>query len=334
MPEPPPSDFDHERLASQLICALRGRRSQPALSRRLGCRSNVLYTWESGRRFPTAAVFFRLAQLSRIDLPTAIASFLGGLPERLEGRDFSRPETTAILLSHLREGTTQAELAERLGSNRVSVGRWLKGEAQPRLPDLLRLIEVTSLRLLDFVDLFVPPANLAETRAAWAVLEAQRRVAYSLPWSHAVMRVLELRAYREHPAPDSAFIATRLGIPTSEAERCLSALSASRLIERRRGRWIATQVLAVDTRRNPQAGRVLKQHWAEVGLARLPLLEPGGQDFFSYNLFTVSEQDWARLRELHVAYYNELRRIVGQSQPAERVALVNLQLMRLDASAS
>ena len=65
-------------------------------------------------------------------------------------------------------------------------------------------------------------------------------------------------------------------------------------------------------------------------LSRLPALEPRGQDLFSYNLFTVSEHDFTRLRELHIAYYQELRRIIEQSTPGERVALVNVQLLRLD----
>jgi hypothetical protein len=91
-----------------------------------------------------------------------------------------------------------------------------------------------------------------------------------------------------------------------------------------------TQVLAVDTRRNPEAGRSLKRHWAAVGQQRLPELEPGGEDLFSYNLFTIAERDWLSLRELHIAYYQELRRLVASSNPSERVVLVNLQLLRLD----
>ena len=323
--------MDHLKLASQLIGRMRDGRSQAALSRRLQCKSNVVYTWEAGRRFPTAAVFFRYAQLVRVDVTAGIARFFGTMPEPLAGRDFREPLTTALLLQHLREGATLAELARKLGTNRVSVGRWLKGEAEPRLPDLLRLIEATSLRVLDFVEIFVSPGELPETRDAWQVLDAQRRLAYSLPWSHAVLRVLELRDYREQRRANDQFIADRLGIALDEAQRCLKALADSRLIARRSGRWVATQVLAVDTRRNPEAGRTLKAHWAGVGLDRLPQLEPDGQDLFSYNLFTVSEKDWERLRELHIAYFQELRRIVGSSQPAERVALVNLQLMRLDA---
>jgi transcriptional regulator with XRE-family HTH domain len=322
--------MDHEALAKQLIRALRGKRSQVALSRRMKCRSNVVYSWESGRRWPTAATFFELAQRTGVDLTAGFSAFLGTLPDDLVGQDLTAPEMVGKFLSHLREGTTLVELARKVGTNRVSLARWLKGEAEPRLPELLRVVDASSLRLLDFLSVFVAPNRLPEARAAWQVLEAQRTLAYSLPWSHAVMRVLELRAYRRLPQHRLGFIAERLGISRSDEETCLNALAASKLIEKKRKRWVITQVLTVDTRRNPEAGRVLKQHWASVALTRLPALEPRENDLFSYNLFTVSEKDWERLRELHIAYYQELRRLIEASEPAERVALVNLQLMRLD----
>src|SRR5690606_25667404 len=116
----------------------------------------------------------------------------------------------------------------------------------------------------------------------------------------------------------------------SEEEACLNALAASKLIEKKRKRWVITQVLTVDTRRNPDAGRVLKQHWASVALARLPALEPRENDLFSYNLFTVSAQDWDRLRQIHGDCHQERRGLLGASGPAGRVALVKRQLMRLD----
>jgi transcriptional regulator with XRE-family HTH domain len=322
--------MDHEKLAIELIRALRGRRSQVALSRRMRCKSNVLYTWESGRRFPTAAVFFELAERVGLDTTEIIARFLGTLPAALQHARMREPNAVAALLEHLKEGTTLLELARRVGTNRVSVGRFLKAEAEPRLPMFLKLIDASSLRLLDFIDGFVSAAELPEARDAWRVLEAQRRVAYELPWSHAVLRVLELTAYREQPQHSDAFVAERLQISLAEAERCVRALAESKLIVRKKGLWIATQVLAVDTRRNPEAGLTLKRHWADVGSARLPQLEPKAHDMFSYNLFTVSERDFGRLRELHIAYYQELRRVIEQSSPAERVAVVNLQLFRLD----
>lgn len=269
--------MDYETLAKQLIRAVRGKRSQVAMSRRLRCQSNVLYAWESGRRWPTAATFFELAQLRRVPLAERIAEFLGGLPPALARSDWTQPAAAAGLLEHLRGGTTIVELARRVGVNRVSVARWLRGTAEPRLPDFLRLIEGTSLRLLDFIALFASPAELPAASAAWQVLEAQRRVAYELPWSHAVMRVLELQHYRALPAHQPGWIAARLGISLAEEQRCLEALAASRLIRRRQQRWVVEQVLTVDTRRNPAAGQSLKRHWAAVAEQRLPELEPGAK---------------------------------------------------------
>jgi transcriptional regulator with XRE-family HTH domain len=326
--------MDHEALAKELIRALRGRRSQVALSRRLKRRSNVLYAWEAGLRAPTAAGFLDLAKRVGVDIDAGVATFLGGLPEPIQGQSFASREGVAALLTHLGEGTTLVELAARVGKNRVSVGRWLKGEAEPRLPDFLRLIDASSLRLLDFVALFAPPQELPAARGEWERLEAQRRVAYLLPWSHAVLRVLELVDYQKLPKHEDGFIAARLGISEAEEHACLEALAESRLIVRRRGRYAVSSVLTVDTRQNPAAGRALKSHWARVAEQRLPSLEPGGEDLFSYNLFTVSEKDWERLREMHIAYFQELRRVIGASEPAERVALVNLQLLRLDESPS
>jgi hypothetical protein len=44
----------------------------------------------------------------------------------------------------------------------------------------------------------------------------------------------------------------------------------------------------------------------------------------------VSEQDFFKIRDLHIAYFTELRSIVKKSAPAERVVVANLQLFRLD----
>lgn len=291
----------------------------------------MLYTWESGRRWPTAALFFRLAELSSRSFQEGLVAFLGSPPPQLgASADFTDPATVARLLDFLRGGTSIVELSRRVGIHRVSLSRFLKGTAEPRLPDFLRLVEGASLRLVDFVALFAPPSALPEVSAEWERLEAQRRVAYGLPWSHAVLRALELASYRKLRAHREGWLSRRLGISLEEERRCIQALAESRLIVRRAKRWAPGDVLTVDTRKNPEASRMLKRHWASVGQARLPHLEPNESDLFSYNLFTVSEKDFERLRKLHIAYYHELRRVVEQSTPAERVVLANLQLLRLD----
>jgi hypothetical protein len=67
--------IDYEALASEVIRALRGERSQLAFSRRLGRASNVVYAWESGRSFPTAAETLRAAALRGHDVRAILARF-------------------------------------------------------------------------------------------------------------------------------------------------------------------------------------------------------------------------------------------------------------------
>jgi hypothetical protein len=50
---------------------------------------------------------------------------------------------------------------------------------------------------------------------------------------------------------------------------------------------------------------------------------------YSYNVFTVSEVDFERIREAHLAYFHALRAIVAESEPAEVVAVANVQLFPL-----
>lgn len=322
--------MDYEGLAAELLRTLRGKRSQTAFSRHLGYKCNVLYTWESGRRWPTVDTFFRVLAKSKVDWPTQLRLFLGGDPSFLPKKPPIDVKWLVPFLNELRGSVSVVEVARRMKTHRATVSRWLNGKAQPRLPELLHLVDVMSERLLDFLALFVDPGVLSSCSTEWQELCAQREVAYHLPWSHAVMRVLELSDYRALNGHQPGFIGKRLGISTELENLCLERLAAAGLIVKKQEHWVVVQVLTVDTRARPDAGRALKAHWARVGFERLEPLEPNKVDLFSYNLFAVSERDWQRIRERHVAYFHELRAIVAESTPAERVVLVNLQLLRLD----
>src|SRR6188768_2615717 len=66
--------MDYEKLAKELIVALRGQRSQTAFSKRLGYRSNVAGAWEAGRAWPTGARFFQILERAGRKL-VPVASF-------------------------------------------------------------------------------------------------------------------------------------------------------------------------------------------------------------------------------------------------------------------
>ena len=318
---------DYAKIAREFLRALRGRRSQAAFSRRLGYRTNVAYVWESGRAFPTAAKALAAAQRVGIDLRASLRRFYKTPPAWLDDTDLGSPEGVALLLEDLRGRTSVAELARATGKSRFALARWLRGAAEPRLPDFLLLIEKSSLRLLDWLACLVDPATLPSLERAWHELEARRRSAYDLPWSQAVLRTLELTDYRALGKHRPGWIAERIGISPEQERECLELLAQTGQIDSKRGRWELREVAAVDTRRDAEAEHRVKHWWSRLALERLDNAERG---LLSYNVFAVSESDLARIRELQIAYFRQMRGIIAQSTPSERVVLASLSLVALD----
>jgi DNA-binding transcriptional regulator YiaG len=316
-----------ETMASELLRALRGRRSQTAFSRRLGYRSNVVYRWESGRAWPTAAATLRAAQKTGVDLRAGLRAFYRVEPRWLRHTDPATPEGVATLLRDLRGSLPIGELARRAGRSRFAVSRWLKGEAEPRLPELLLMVESSSLRLLDFVAILVDPAKLPSAARDWQELQTAREAAYTVPWSHAVLRVLELQDYRAAGRHRSGYIAHRLGISLEEEARCLELLARTRQIRKQRGRWVVDRSRTVDTRADPERSGPMKDWWTRVALDRI---KAGHGELFSYNLFSVSASDLQRVKEAYTAFFQQMRAIIAESEPSERVVLFSAQLVPLE----
>ncbi len=311
--------------ASELVRALRGRRSQTAFSKRMGYRSNVVSAWESGRAFPTASTFFSVLNRSGRKLADALSAF-HRLPADALAGDLTTAQGVAAFLDELRGRTAVVDLARSAGRSRFAVARWLKGEAEPRLPDFLRLVQSASLRLLDFLACFVDPAALPSLAAAWRSLEGARRAAFEMPWSHAVLRAVELAEYQKLRRHRPGFIAARLRISREEEERCLALLLETGQLRREGPRLRLGASLTVDTRGDRQRSQRLKAFWTNVGLDRL---QSGAEGTFSYNLFCVSRADLTKIQELYRAYFRELRRIVAASEPAECIVLSNVHLFEL-----
>jgi transcriptional regulator with XRE-family HTH domain len=315
-----------EQLASELIRALRGARSQPAFSRRIKCRSNVLYTWEAGRRYPSATRFFEVAGLAGVDVETAIVRFLRIHPEWLNARSLSTRDGLIALLAELKGQRSVADIARATARSRFRVARWLDGETEPRLPDLLRLIGATTYRLYDFCAAFAPPSQLPSISARWEQLEAARQVAYSAPWCQVVLRLLETQSLAGELV-QTREIAARLGLAEVDVDSYLRLLQTSGQLQATESGWKVLQTANVDMAEDRDAVQRLKTWAAEIGVERIRRRAEG---IYSYNLFCVSEADYRRIQQLQREYFRQLRAIVAESHPSERVVMTNLQLFSLD----
>jgi hypothetical protein len=186
------------------------------------------------------------------------------------------------------------------------------------------------LRLLDFIACLVDPETLPSVAGAYRDLEATRRAAYDAPWSHAVLRALELRDYRALRAHEPGWLAARLGLPAEEETRSLDLLLRSgQVIREASGLYAPARVSTVDTRRDPEAARKLRVFWSRAASERIERAGEKQQIAAAYNLFGVSRADLQRLRELQRAYFRQMRAIIAESEPVETVVLANMQLIEL-----
>ena len=317
----------YTQIAADFVRALRGKRSQAAFSRKLGYASNIVYRWENGRCFPKASVALRCARRSGVDVAAALQLFFHSAAPLAGVRDPSSARGLAALLERLRGSTPIVALARDSGLSRFAISRWLKGSAQPNLPELLALVDVATLRMLDFVACFTDPGRMPSVAEAWRSLCASRDAAFARPWSHAVLRALELTSYRALSAHEPGFIAQRLGIELEEERSCLELLLRSGQVKRAGKRLRVDDNVTIDLRTEQQRLQALKAFWLDVARQKLESGQPG---VFGFNVFAVSAADLEALRQMHVAYFHQMQARIAQSEPCEHVALFSTQLVRLD----
>jgi hypothetical protein len=181
--------------------------------------------------------------------------------------------------------------------------------------------------MIDLIAGIVDPSELPSLSDDWQRLKAAREAAYEVPWSHAVLRALEL----DCPAAGrtSTWIAQRLGIEVHQVVSGLAVLERTGQIRKVGRAWRVERVLSVDTSGDPERARQLKVAWAEVALDRL---RGGHWGNFGYSLFAVSHRDLRRLRDLHLEYVRAMQSLIAGSAPGECVGLYSAQLMDLAIS--
>jgi DNA-binding MarR family transcriptional regulator len=318
--------IDFERLAAELLRALRGKRSRAAFSRYLGYRSNVAQRWETERCWPTAAQFFAICVRSGIDVKGRAQHFLRGEPPWLEALELDTSAGVGALLTELAGRTRLVEIARRSGYNRYSVARWFKGAAEPRLPEFLHVLHVCSRRVLDFVSAWVDCSALPSVAKRWSELTLSRELAYTHPTSHAVLRALELASYDDAGPRGEQYLANRLALRPDEVSQALRRLQASGQIRRTRRGWRPRRSDVIDTGADAQRARALKLGWAKLAISRL---EAGAPGYSGYSVFSISKHDLHRLRGIQLSYVREMQAVIAESEPGECVALYCAQLLDL-----
>lgn len=318
---------DHEQVSIELVVALRGKRSRRQFSAFLGYKSNIVQRWETGTAFPKAAVFLDACERK---LHCGLTSAYGQLfqrPAPWQDTDMEPRQALIAFLADLRGKRSIKDVAQGCGRNRFTVARWLNGEGEPTLPELLLLVDVMTGRLLDFLSSFTNPEHLPSVLTAWRHLEASRRLAYQSPWGHAILRTLCLDSCVIGDETNLvSWISERLDLPQEDVRTIFLELKNDGHVHWNGERWETTVPSRVNTGRQTGIANSLKEHWTATALTRLRNGAPGA---YGYSLFEISRRDLPRLKKLHLEYVKAMLEIVESSSPTDCVGLYCAQLIDL-----
>ena len=292
------------------------------MARRLGFRSNVIAEWESGRRSPTAERFLQACTRVHIDVQDAAERFS---PNAIGAFDVS---DVSPWLRALQGDSTVREVAERCQRPAGRVRRWLRGDTHPRLADFLTLLDALTGRAADWVATLVPIHLVPELEPRFLAIRQAERIAFDVPWSSAVLTLMETAAYRALPAHDATFLAAQLGTSKQVVDDAVQALIDSDLVVRSGETLQTKDVMFVNVGTDPVDLIQLKRFWAKVAADRVTT--DSGDDML-FNLFAVNEADLDLIRAELRATFRSIRARVSQSQPSEVGALLTMHLCPLRA---
>lgn len=173
----------------------------------------------------------------------------------------------------------------------------------------------------ELVEIQQVPALLAR----YEQTAAAKRVAYEQPWTELVLRLLETTGVKQARPHAPGFLGFALGLDLETEQQALERLQQAGIVERSRDCWVVTGSLTVDTRADREALSLLRRHWTEVALRRMAA--PRDNDWFAYNLISLSRRDLDRVRSRLQEAFREIRAIVAASEPCEVAALINLHLI-------
>jgi hypothetical protein len=316
---------DFTRVTAELVRALRGRRSQVALSRKLRFATNVVYGWEKRRRHASLQQLLELGQAVKADWSAAFLRFYPTKAPTWLTREteWSSLQTVSRFLTDIRGAIPLVHLAQQTGFSRYAIARWLAGAAVPRAWEFLSLLHHCTHRLLDFLEPLTGGKPLASLKFEYERVHAARLVGERYPLSQVLLRCLELESNR---TASGHSYASRIGISTDTEREILSLLEATGQVEQRGDGWAVLRASPLNMRLHRETAHLHREFWVDVARQRAP---HAADALCAYNVCGVSREGFDQLKRLQREYLQKARAIIETSEPVQRVALLQVNFVSL-----
>ncbi len=312
------TDVDFERIARELIVALRGRQSTTRLSQRLGFRYDQVSRWEKGDKVFFWKDFCKLCETLKVPLRKQLQfNYIYSHENFHDGSE---------LMNALKGDKSISDFAKNLSRKRLVVSRWLSGETELPLAEFLHALYIVHNNADELLDGIV---SIGQLPYAASLLEArlkERRLIVKYPWISVLVGALNLEDCPPHP-DTAGFINARFGIKVSTVKKVLSDLQSLGILELdSEGFFKHKRTFRVGPLKSDS--RIIKKYW--LRLAQKSLEQP--EEMSGFFLLAVSDQGWAKVVQRYRQFFTELVEIVNDpasGPPLKHFRVVNVQLLDL-----
>jgi transcriptional regulator with XRE-family HTH domain len=315
------AEFNFSVLSSELVRAVRGKRSQARVNLKLGHSFNRMYRWESGQQSISWMDFVQLCEVCKIDLAGILRKHFG----------FSAPlKNYGALVKILMGEQSGQQMASSLGVSSYVVRSWRSERTVPSLEKILLLIHVSMMIIPEFCAEFSVAEPLPSLRAIVKQRQEVKKLLYQYPWIEPAIVSLSLDVYLRQKGHPPGFLQERVGITHAQEEMMFAELLRLGVVEKKQGKY-SVLLPHIDTRGNLQGSSQIRSYWLEKtkkfvdALTALPKHTTIG-----YFVMPVSLEAQEKIRMAYYEFCNSVIAIVkADTKPKEKVEILCCQLLDL-----
>lgn len=245
------ANIDMQRCVEEILSALRGSKSQMALSRALGYSFNQVHRWEKGITQIAWSDYLRFADRCKINPSEQLRLALAYSDSAYD---------VSQLLSFLFARTDLTKVSETSGISLFSLKRWLQKKAEPKLCDILRLVEVLTPCLADLAQALSGGHSLPLFAGDQQKIRKQRETLRGRPWLTALLAALESSNYEKAERHDPRILAASLSLDESEIEDGLCELEKMGNVHFQSGKWT---IVAKNVNAGQEEDAAAYRYWNE-----------------------------------------------------------------------
>lgn len=212
---------NYKTLVQQTLPILRKKQSQLTVSHLMKYKHNQVYRWESARAQIHWKDFVELCHVCKAPLKKALGdcyTYKGSF------------QNTHKLLTHFLGNKTQAEISKKLKISRQRVGRLIRGQAEPTVEEVFKILDSYSAIFLAFLDRLLEGKEPAVLSGELQRHRRQKEYFFSSPWMSLISCALILPEYDELTTHSHFWVAQKTGLSVSRVEASILEMEDLELI--------------------------------------------------------------------------------------------------------